>query len=146
VILTAAERAFLADARTATLATIDPDGLPRLVPICFVLSEADGAAPVLYSPLDEKPKAVADPRSLARVRDILARPDVAVLVDRWSDDWTELAWLRAAGRATLLEPDGVPTGTIEGLRAKYPQYETHRLESRPLLRITLERITTWGAV
>ncbi len=158
MILTPEARTFLADARTATLATIDPEGRPRLVPICFVLAAADGpGGPVLYSPLDEKPKAVADPRSLARVRDILARPDVTILVDRWSEDWTELAWLRAGGRAALLEPEAIdaardpaieadasPPGTIEALRAKYPQYRAHRLESRPLIRITLERVVTWG--
>jgi PPOX class probable F420-dependent enzyme len=119
------------------------------VPICFVLDE--GPAPVLYSPLDEKPKSVADPRSLARVRDILARPAVAILVDRWSEDWTRLAWRRAAGRATLLDAGAEAANadratTIEALRAKYPQYRSHRLESRPLLRIELERVTTWGAI
>jgi PPOX class probable F420-dependent enzyme len=149
VILTAAARSFLAEARRAILATIDPDGLPRLVPICFVLAadeDEPGGTPVLYSPLDEKPKAVADPRALARVRDILARPDVAILVDRWSEDWTELGWLRAYGRAELLEPDAVPPGTIPALRAKYPQYEAHDLASRPLLRIEIQRVVTWGAV
>ena len=35
----AAERAFLESARTATLATIAPDGVPRLVPICFVVGD-----------------------------------------------------------------------------------------------------------
>ena len=126
-ILTAAERAFLDAARTATLATIDSSGRPRLVPICFVLAAHDGVEPVLFTPLDEKPKRTDDPRELARVRDILARPDVAVLVDRWSEDWTELAWLRAVGRARLLEA-GAGAGAVErdlaidALRGKYPQY------------------------
>ncbi len=146
MILTPEAHTFLADARTATLATLDPEGRPRLVPICFVLADGDGGASVLFSPLDEKPKCVTDPRSLARVRDILARPEAAILVDRWSEDWSELAWLRAGGRATLLEPGAVPPGIIEALRAKYPQYVAHRLESRPLLRIDIERVSTWGAI
>jgi uncharacterized pyridoxamine 5'-phosphate oxidase family protein len=49
-VLTAGERVFLAEARRAVLATIAPDGRPRLVPICFVL---DPGRPILYTPLDE---------------------------------------------------------------------------------------------
>jgi hypothetical protein len=46
----------------------------------------------------------------------------------------------------LLEPDAVPTGIVAALRAKYPPYETHDLESRPLIRIAIERATSWGAL
>jgi hypothetical protein len=42
------ERTFLTASRTATLATISPDGHPRLVPICFVVIDD-----VVWSPLDE---------------------------------------------------------------------------------------------
>jgi PPOX class probable F420-dependent enzyme len=141
-ILTADQRAFLASARRAVLATIDPAGRPRLVPVCFVV-EAD--APVLWTPLDEKPKATDDPHALARVRDILARPTVSLLVDRWDEDWTRLAWLRAYGRAALAEPESAGrVAAIEALRERYPQYETHGLEWRPLIRVSLERVTSWG--
>jgi DNA polymerase-1 len=52
-----ADRALLDAARRATLATIDPQGRARLVPVCFVV-QADGD--ILWSPLDEKPKTAAD--------------------------------------------------------------------------------------
>lgn len=141
--MTPSERAFLAAARTATLATIRSDGTPRLVPVCFVLVDADPAS--LWTPLDEKPKRTSDPRALARVRDIEARPAVGVLVDRWDEDWTALAWLRANGRATLVEP-GTPAHdlAVEALRAKYAQYETHDLQRRPMIRIDLMDIRSWG--
>ena len=135
--LTPAERDLLAGARRATLATIDPDGRPRLVPICFV--EIDD---VLWSPVDEKPKTTSDPRALARVRDIQARPDVTVLVDRWSEDWAELAWLRIDGRAALV---GSVDAVVEALRVKHPQYADHDLEHRPLIRISIEHATSWFA-
>src|SRR3989304_5377968 len=66
-ILTGPEHAFVAETRRATLATGRPDGEPRLVPVCFVLTDEpdDMGRPVLYSPIDEKPKASADPRRLA---------------------------------------------------------------------------------
>ena len=93
------------------------------MPICFVL-EPD--APVLWTPIDEKPKRTDDPGALARVRDIEARPRVAVLVDRWDEDWTRLAWVRCIGRAAMVDP-GAPGhgGAVTALRAKYPQYADH---------------------
>ena len=143
-VLTPSERDLLAGARRAVLATIAPDGRPRLVPICFVL---DDVRPVLYSPLDEKPKRVDEPRQLARVRDLLADPRVSVLVDRWDEDWARLAWLRCDGTATLLEPNVREHGAaVDALRAKYPQYAPHRLEVRPLIRVTIERTRSWGAL
>jgi PPOX class probable F420-dependent enzyme len=145
-VLSGAERAFLADARRAVLATIAGDGRPRLVPTCFVL---DPARPVIWTPLDEKPKVVQDVTELARVRDIRADPRVTVLVDRWDEDWTKLAWLRCQGPASIVPPgtDVVEReAAIAALRAKHPQYASHDLESRPLIRIRIERTASWGAL
>jgi PPOX class probable F420-dependent enzyme len=102
--LTPPELEFLAGARTAVLATIAADGAPRLLPICFV-AIVTAAGLHLYTPIDEKPKKVDDPFALGRVRDVLARPGVHVLVDRWSEDWSRLGWLRLDGRAELVGPD-----------------------------------------
>ena len=143
--MTEPEIAFLRAARTATLATIAPDGSPRLVPVCFVVVPGD--PPVVYTPLDEKPKGVADVRELARVRDILARPTVELLAHRWSEDWSELGWLRVGGQSALLDPGGGPgehAAAVAALRAKYPQYATHRLEDRPVIRIEIVRASSWG--
>jgi PPOX class probable F420-dependent enzyme len=153
--LTAAEAAFLAAARTATMATVAPDGRPRLVPICLVLSaprnvEAGAERPVVYTPLDEKPKRTADARSLARVRDLLVLPEVTLLAERWDEDWTRLAWLRAYGTAELLEPESRErsehTAALAALREKYPQYRDQRLEERPVIRILVTRTVSWGAL
>jgi PPOX class probable F420-dependent enzyme len=103
-LLSTDQRALLESARRAVLATIAPDGQPRLVPICFVV---DDAGPTLYTPIDDKPKRDDDPLALARVRDITADPRVSILLDHWDEDWTRLAWLRGEGHAALLEP-GVP--------------------------------------
>jgi PPOX class probable F420-dependent enzyme len=139
MVLSPEQRAFLTTARTAILATVAPDGTPRLVPICFVL---DGDRVV--SALDEKPKRTADPRDLARVRDILARPRVSLLVHRWDEDWSRLAWVRLHGVATLTEPGMVSLGVVEDLRAKYPQYETQAIDRRPMLSVAIDRISSWG--
>jgi PPOX class probable F420-dependent enzyme len=143
-LLSATQRTFLESARRAVLATIAPDGRPRLVPICFVVL---GEAPILYTPIDDKPKRSDDPLALARVRDIEADPRVTILVDRWDEDWSRLAWLRGEGRASLLEPSNAHAEraqAVMALRAKYLQYTNHRLEERPLIRIDLERVVAWG--
>jgi len=150
-ILDAAQRAFVAAARTATLATVSPSGRPRLVPICLVLGpDAADGRPRLYSPLDDKPKRDEDPRALARVRDILVLPEATLLVDRWSEDWTRLGWVRLEARAELMEPEPREVAehalAVDALRAKYAQYAAHRLEDRPILRFTVERVVTWGAL
>ena len=147
--LTDGQRALLDPARRATLATIAADGRPRLVPICFVVVDD-----VIWSPLDEKPKSVDDPRRLARVRHIERDARVTLLVDRWSEDWSELGWLRLDGRGDILEPEGDPATTandreehaaaVAALRNKYPQYATHDLETRPIIRLTIDRAVGWG--
>jgi len=134
---------LLAAARRATLATIAPNGRPRLVPIAYAL---DTTTEVIYSALDEKPKSVNDPRRLARVRDVVARPRVTLLVDHWSEDWTQLAWLRLEGDATILEADtDEHAHALRLLRARYEQYASHALEARPVLRIGVTRALGWSA-
>jgi PPOX class probable F420-dependent enzyme len=145
------QRAFLVSARRATLATVAPSGRPRLVPICFVVgADTPGGRPRLYSPLDDKPKSVADPRRLARVRDLLARPDATLLVDQWSEDWDRLGWLRLEATADLLEHERSGAAehddAVAALRAKYPQYAGHRLEDRPILRFSVNRALSWGVL
>ena len=151
-ILTEEERRFLEESREAVLATLDPDGLPRLVPICFVLGDKDDkrGRPLLYTPIDEKPKASPDPRRLARIRDLLVLPTAVVLVDRWDEDWSRLAWLRVYARAEMLEPQPHEVEehawAVEALRAKYEQYRSQKLEERPIIRLTIDRARSWGAI
>lgn len=150
--LTSAEHDFLHAARRAVLATIRDDGRPRLVPLAFAVAPwtDENGRPLIYSALDEKPKSVADPRRLGRVRDILARPEVSLLVDRWDEDWSALAWLRLDGLATLIEPAADLTDTgrhrdaVRLLRQRYKQYDSQALEARPVLRIVVTRAVSWG--
>lgn len=135
-------RAFLNAARHATLGTIARDGRPRLVPVCFAV-----VGEHVFIAIDDKPKRSADPRELARVRDILERPAVTLLVDTWDEDWAKLGWVRIDGSADLVEP-AVPghAEAIVALRSRYPQYVAHAIDDRPLIRIAIERVVSWGAV
>jgi PPOX class probable F420-dependent enzyme len=142
-VLTDDDRALLGASRRAVLATIAPDGRPRPVPICFVV---DPDRPVVYTPLDEKAKRSDDPSDLARVRDIARDPRVTLLIDRWDEDWSRLAWLRLDGLAALCHADDpARAGVIAALRARYPQYERQRLEDRPMIRIDVERVARWSS-
>jgi PPOX class probable F420-dependent enzyme len=148
-ILTDDQRSFVAAARTATLATLAPSGRPRLIPICFVLGpDGPDGRPRIHSPLDDKPKRSDDPHELGRVQDLLVLPQASLLIDRWSEDWAQLAWIRVECHGVLLEPEPHEreehAAAIAALREKYPQYAGHRLEERPVLRFTVDRAIAWG--
>jgi len=115
----------------ARLATIRPDGSPRVVPICFVL---DGDT--LYSAVDEKPKRT---RQLARLADIEGDPRVEIVIDHYDDDWTQLWWVRLRGRARVVERD---ERTLELLTAKYPQYREQSPQG-PFIVVEIEQRTEW---
>lgn len=150
-VLGQAQRRFLDERRTAVMATRAPEGRARLVPICFVTApdvDERGRA-ILYSPIDEKPKQSAEPRDLARVRDILVLPEVTLLAEHWSEDWSELGWLRAYGVGEVLEPEpheeAEHLAAVALLREKYPQYHEHDLDRRPIIKISVDRIVAWGS-
>ena len=130
---------FVAQARVGRLATIGEDGLPYLVPFCYVLWQGD-----LWSPLDTKPKRVPVER-LRRVQNIVARPGVGVVIDRWSEDWSELAYVQIRGHARLVTSAEARAAVVPLLREKYPQYRSMpALDENPLLQITPLAVVVWG--
>jgi PPOX class probable F420-dependent enzyme len=129
---------YLADHRIAHLATTGPDGRPSVVPICYA---SDGRA--IYSALDQKPKRVA-PTALKRVRNLLARPEVALLVDDYVEDWSQLAYLLVRGHAALLEPSTPDhAAAVALLRTKYAQYRAMVIEAQPIICIRPTRGYLW---
>jgi PPOX class probable F420-dependent enzyme len=133
------QAAFLEEQRSGRFATVDPQGQPHVVPICYAL--LDG---IVYTPIDEKPK-TGDPRSLRRIRNIQANPKVCLVVDHYEDDdWSRLAWLQVRGTASLVEDADERTRALAALRARYRQYRAMALEELPLLRITPTRLVGWN--
>jgi PPOX class probable F420-dependent enzyme len=131
-------RELLGGARVARLGTVARDGRPRLVPICFAL-----AGDVIYHAVDDKPKAT---RRLARLADLAADPRATVLADHYDDDWSALWWVRAEGRARVLE-DMLATEAahaLDLLAERYPQYRA-RPPGGPVIALDVERITGWAA-
>ena len=126
----------LTAARVARLATTDPDGRPHLVPIVFAL---DGDT--LYSAVDRKPKRS---RTLRRVENARARPDVTVLVDHYDEDWERLWWIRLRGRARVLDDGKERERAFALLAAKYPQYREVPPDG-PVLAVDVTQVRTWSA-
>ena len=136
-------RAKLEDARVARLATADARLRPHVVPVCFVY---DGK--VFYTAIDQKPKRVA-PERLTRLRNILAVPQVALLIDQYDEDWAQLWYILIRGKAKLLPIRGHKerARALLKLRAKYPQYAGRMLPNdAPIIRITPDRTTFWGKI
>ncbi|HWO73549.1 MAG TPA: TIGR03668 family PPOX class F420-dependent oxidoreductase [Dehalococcoidia bacterium] len=131
--------AFVRDARVARLATVDEAGRPHVVPVCFVY-----AVGAVFSVLDEKPKRVPVER-LRRVRNLIENPNVQLLVDRYDEDWTRLAYVQLRGRAGLLREGETHAAALAALRQKYPQYRDMRLEEAPMIRVAVEGYVAWGA-
>lgn len=133
------ERRYLDTARVARLGTADADGRPHVVPVCFAVVED-----AIVTPIDEKPKS-GSPDELQRSRDIRENPRVVLLVDHYTETWSELGWLQVRGTARHIESghtDHAPA--VTALRDKYEQYADHALEERPIIRITPERVLSWG--
>ena len=100
----------------------------------------------IYIALDEKPKHVP-PTRLKRVRNIIENPSVALVADRYAEDWSLLAFVLVRGRADLLEPGaGEHAAAVRLLRGKYHQYETMPIEENPVISIRPERVASWGTL
>jgi len=130
-------RARLAREPRAVLATLRADGSAALVPIVFAC-----VGDVIWSPVDGKPKRSA---ALARLDDIARDARVALLLDRYGDDWSRLWWLRVAGKARIAR--GALAHGEAALRAKYPQYGVTALHAGTplLLRIEVVGTASWAA-
>lgn len=139
--LTPEQTSFLTRQRVARLATASAAGEPHAVPVCFAYSPG-----AIYIALDEKPKDVP-PSHLKRVRNILENPKVALIADRYAEDWSRLAFVMVRGDAGLLEPGTEEhAAAVRLLRGKYHQYETMRIEENPVIAIRPERVASWGAL
>ena len=79
---------LLDDISVGHLGFHDEHGHPRVQPITFV--RLDDA---LWTAIDEKPKRTT-PARIARLQN---DPRATLTVDRYDDDWTQLAWVQVLG-------------------------------------------------
>ena len=133
-------REFISSHRVGRLATADAQGAPHVIPICYAY---DGSH--IYSALDLKPKRVSTGR-LKRVRNIVANPRVALVIDDYSEDWDRLGYVMIQGSAQLVEAGDERSLGEDLLRKKYPQYATLLPEGGTMLKITPRHIVSWGRI
>lgn len=136
--LSARENSFVDTRRIAHLATADRHAVPHVVPVCFGLSDD-----VLYITIDQKPKRDGGAK-LKRLSNIADNPRVAIVFDRYDEDWRRLAWVMLHGRAEILTA-GVEHDRAQSLlRSRYRQLEAMRIETLPVIAIRIERVASWG--
>ncbi len=111
---------------------------PHVVPVCFAISEG-----TLYITIDEKPKRHPG-TALKRLRNIVENPAVAVVVDRYDEDWTLLGWVMLRGNAEILS-DGTEHDDAQALlRARYRQLNAMQIAQHAVIAVRIERTTSWG--
>jgi PPOX class probable F420-dependent enzyme len=132
----APEIEFIERRPVAHLATADKSGRPHVVPVCFAY--LDGR---FYIAIDEKPK-----RSLRlkRLRNIEENARVALVFDRYDNDWERLGWVLVHATAAVLVEGPEYERALKALRERYEQYQAMALEGRPVISVTVERVSSWG--
>src|SRR6267378_6438730 len=132
---------FINAHRVARLATADAVGRPAVIPICYVF---DGTS--FYSAIDQKPKRVG-PKELQRIRNIRVNPSVALVIDDYSENWSQLVYVLVHGEAKIIEPNesmSVEQATaVAALRLKYEQYRSMAIDQNPLIKIVPNRVRLW---
>ena len=114
---------------------LDLEGAPRVLPVTYAVAEGR-----IWSAIDRKPKRSSEPARLGFLR---RDPRAALTVDRYSDDWDQLAWVQVLGRVEIVAAsDGAA-----GLEALSEKYEPYRAEPPPgpLLALEPQRYLWWRA-
>jgi PPOX class probable F420-dependent enzyme len=132
------ETLFVQAQRVAHLATADAAGRPHVVPVCFAY--VDGR---FYIAIDEKPKQTV---RLKRVRNIEGNAQAALVFDHYDEDWSRLGWVMVNGSAAILSSGPEHVRAVSALRGRYESYSSMILEGRPMIRVTPEKVSSWGAL
>ena len=133
-------KSFINTVRIARLATADAEGTPHLIPICFAY---DGEH--FYSVLDDKPKRASLMR-LKRVRNIMANPRAALVLDHYEEEWDRLWYVLVTGKANIIQDGSEHSQAISLLKNKYDQYRSMDIDGNPLIKVIPEKITSWGGI
>ena len=139
MVLTPEQERRAVSARVARLSTADGTGRPHVIPVCFVYEEGN-----FYTAIDGKPKS-APGASLRRLRNISANPRAALLIDHYSEDWSELSYLLVSAAAHIVSDDGERARAVRALREKYHQYETLLADDATVIRLRPEGATSWSS-
>ena len=136
--LTNQTRNFLDNHRVARFATADLSGQPHIVPICYAVSDNS-----VYFTIDEKPKQLTD-KPLKRIRNLQINPHVALVVDRYEEDWTQLGWVMIQGESSLLGDGEEHKKAQRLLKIRYPQLYGMQISDLPVIAVRIKHVVSWG--
>jgi PPOX class probable F420-dependent enzyme len=131
---------LLNTSRVARLGLLDDEGRPRVLPITFAI-----AADRIWTAVDDKPKR-KPARELARMRFLRRDPRATITVDRYAENWKELAWVQVLGSIRIVELDETDQAA-PGLASLVEKYAPYRDSPPPgpLLALEPARCLCWRA-
>jgi len=81
---------------------------------------------------------------LKRLKNIAQNPAVAVVVDRYEEDWGQLGWVMLRGHAEILIDGREHDQAQELLRSRYPQLKKMQIAELPVIAVRIVSATSWG--
>ena len=132
---------FILSLKVARLSTVTPSRVPHSVPICFALSGND----TIYTPIDSKPKKDTS-KPLERINNIANNDEVVVLFDKYSENWDELAYVMAKGKAKVVSDEQENILAAKLLKDRYIQYRDQNYLPRGamIIAIRVYDFMSWG--
>jgi len=128
--LPAAVKGFIDAARVCRIASVRPDGEPHTIPACPVF---DGEM-MLYIDIGSE---------YATAKNLAAHPKLAVLIDAYSEDWSQLKGVLL--RCEVREVHGEEKERAwQLIRVKYPQWKEIDWQPRLTLALRIYDWRQWG--
>lgn len=124
---------LIASERVCRVATAGSEGRPHLVPVVHVLA----GDKIYFGSGDDGRK----------VKNLRENPQIAITIDLYSDDWSQLRGVMVQGTARLIERGPRFKQARSRLYAKYSQYSKEAAISPSdsvVVEVTPTHIFTWG--
>lgn len=119
--------------RVCRVATAGEDGTPHVVPVCHTV-----IGDRLYFGSGDDAR---------KVRNLQANPRVAVTVDLYSEDWSQLKGVMVQGHARLVRRGPKFARARRRLYEKYPQYAREAalsVSDSVIVEVAPTRVFSWG--
>ena len=122
------------------LSYVDGEDRPRVLPVTFAVAEG-----TLWTAIDQKPKRRAG--EVARVRYLRRRPQAALCVDHYEDDWSRLAWVQAVAAVEIVDSEAGHAAATAGLERLCEKYRHYREDPPhgPFIALRPHRMLCWSA-